>query len=485
MKWTRKELYRSITDAKNNELENLSDIVNNDTWRQKYHIMPKTGLLNDPNGLIFYNNEYHVFFQWFPFGPVHGLKHWAHYTSSDLVHWKEDKRILIPKEWYDKHGAFSGSAIIKDEKMYLMYTGNVRDKNWNRKSYQCLAYLDDNKIVKEELNPVVKNAPEGYTTEFRDPKLFKKNNSFFFIIGAQKEGKKPDFLVYKSKNLYDWDLIGNIKTKLKNFAYMWECPDYFELDNKGIILFCPQGLEAEGDKYNNIYQSAYLIGDKLDMDSLHFNHGNLNELDRGFDFYAPQTFEKDNRRILIGWMGLPETEYPTDKNMWASCLTIPRELTIKNEKIIQTPVPELKKLRKSEEIFKQEINNEKITLDMKGDSYELIAEFSEFSDTFGLELRASKTEKTLLYYDYNMKKIILDREFSGEKFSLKYGTKRKVTLEASQIKFHIFMDSSSIEVFINDGYEVFSSRIFPSKDSNDINIFSNGKINVNIKKWNI
>lgn len=484
MTWSKKNRYRLINDAKNGELENLEKNIKKDFWRQFFHIMPKTGLLNDPNGLAYYDHKYHVFFQWFPFGPVHGLKHWGHYTSSDLINWEEDRRILIPDEWYEKHGAFSGSAIIKDEKLYLMYTGNVRDENWSRKSYQCLAYLGEDKIIKYTDNPIIGDIPENYTNEFRDPKLFIKDGNFYFVIGAQRKDKTSAILIYKSDNLKHWNLLGEIKTKLKDFAYMWECPDYFELDNNGILLFCPQGLKPENDKYNNIYQSAYITGEKLNINTLDFQHNDFNELDRGFDFYAPQTFEKDNRRILIGWMGLPELEYPTDKNLWAHCLTIPRELKIKNGKLIQNPVIELQNMRKSKEEFNQKLNNENIKLNMSGSVYELIAEFSEFSDDFGLELRSNENKKTILYYDYNNKKVILDRTNSGEKFALEYGTERRVKIISDKIKFHIFMDSSSIEVFVNDGEEVFSARIFPDKSSNGINIFSCKNSKVNLIKWN-
>ena len=358
-----KEKIYSLTDtAQKDELNNLEKIIQKDFWRQKYHIMPKTGLLNDPNGLSYFNGKYHVFFQWFPFDSIHGMKHWAHYTSKDLVNWEEDKRILIPDQWYETHGAYSGSAFVKNDKLYLMYTGNVRDKNNERKSYQCLASLEDDKIEKYDKNPVVSLQPNGYTSELRDPKVFEKNNKYYFIIGAQRINKTGTALIYESENLYNWNFIGEVNTKNEDFGYMWECPDYFELNNNGILLLCPQGIVPEGNKYNNIYQSGYFIGNPLDMNSINFEHGEFLELDRGFDFYAPQTLDDGKRRILIGWMGLPEISYPTDKNHWAHCLTIPRELSISNGKLIQKPVAELELLRKTKDIFISDLKNKKINL---------------------------------------------------------------------------------------------------------------------------
>ena len=148
-------------------------------WKNKFHISPDKGLLNDPNGLIFYKNEYHVFYQYNPDGCEHKNKHWAHLKSKNLVDWKELSIVLSPTDWFDKDGCYSGSAIEKDGKLYLMYTGNVKNKDI-RESYQCLAVSEDG-INFKKLGPVIHNddIPEGYTRHFRDPKLFKKNGKFY------------------------------------------------------------------------------------------------------------------------------------------------------------------------------------------------------------------------------------------------------------------------------------------------------------------
>ena len=189
---------------------------------------------------------------------------------------------------------------------------------------------------------------------------------------------------------------------------------------------------------------------------------------------------------MIGWMGLPEIEYPSEKNLWVHCLTIPRELKLKNNRLVQSPVPELKKLRKEKETFSGCLCKQKIKLPISGTVYELLSEFSNFSGDFGLELRTGPdNEKTVLWYDYENNKIILDRTNSGEKFGLDYGSIRKVTFTAPIIKFHIFMDSSSIEIFINDGEETFTSRIFPGKNSSGISIFSSKAAKISLSKWNL
>ncbi|MCZ4149389.1 sucrose-6-phosphate hydrolase, partial [Escherichia coli] len=143
------------------------------------HIQSQTGLLNDPNGFAFYQGYYHLFYQWFPLGTEHGMKYWYHVRSSDLVHW-EDRGIGIhPGDPQDSHGAYSGSAIEKDGKLMLMYTGNTRDERWIRHPYQCLAVMDEDDVVIKRETPVIPTVPAGYTDHFRDPKVWQDGEWYY------------------------------------------------------------------------------------------------------------------------------------------------------------------------------------------------------------------------------------------------------------------------------------------------------------------
>ena len=142
MEWTREQRYRRIEEVSKEEYDALKQQVSQCCYRQTYHNQPITGLLNDPNGFSYFNGEYHMFYQWFPLGPVHGVKYWYHTTSTDLVHWKDCGIALEPDRSFDSHGVFSGTAIEHDEKLYLMYTGNARDEEWVRYPTQCLAIMD-------------------------------------------------------------------------------------------------------------------------------------------------------------------------------------------------------------------------------------------------------------------------------------------------------------------------------------------------------
>lgn len=487
--WTREERYRSIYEASNEELSILENQVNKCPYRQKFHIQPKTGLLNDPNGFAFYNGQYHLFYQWFPLGPVHGLKHWYHVSSEDLVNWEDCGVAIVPNKYYDSHGAFSGSGFVNNDKLQLFYTGNVRDDKWIRNSYQCVATMDNNNNIIKSDKPFIDGIPKGYTEHFRDPKVFEDNNKYYCIIGAQREKDNYGTIIYyESVDLENWTMKGEIVNDFIGNGFMWECPDYISFDDEAVLIFCPQGIKEQGDLYRNIYQSGYMIGNPIDFSKGIFEHGEFMELDRGFDFYAPQTtVDKDGRRILVGWMGLPEIEYPNDENGWANCLTIPREITLKDHKLIQNPVNELKSLRGDRIKHSFNINNEEVAIDdFSEKTYEAIYSFKDISsDKVGVKFRKGYNEEIVFYYDKKEKKLVLDRSKMNRVFAEEYGTVRKCNFNEESFKIQMFVDTSSIEIFVNDGQEVFTSRIFSDDNSNSISIFADGETKIDVSLWPI
>lgn len=471
------------------------EIVENDYYRLNYHIMPPAGLLNDPNGFIQFEDDYHLFYQFYPFDTVHGAKFWAHLKSKDLVEWQELPLALAPAQAYESHGCYSGSAVNNQGELTLMYTGNVKDQADNRQSYQCLAVTEDG-INFNKLGPVINEQPPGYTAHFRDPKVWNKNGSWYMVIGAQNKDEKGRVLLYRSKNLKDWILLGEIvNNKIQNLndsIYMWECPDLFSLAEKEILIGSPQGINPEGDLYNNIYQSGYFVG-KLDYEKAEFEHQEFIELDRGFDFYAPQTtLDNKGRRILIAWMGVPDQaeNYLEKNNDWIHALTIPRVLKLNQEnKLIQKPVPELKKLR-TDKISHQNIKlkNKEIELQgISGQSLELIVGFENVNaDNFGLKVRSSYSGREASIISYNQKKEKLTLDMSNLD-KVGRGQRSCFIKNSKNLKLHFFIDISSIEIFVNQGEEVFTSRIYPKPESTKIKFFAkNGEVIIrNLKKWQL
>ena len=273
---------------------------------------------------------------------------------------------------------------------------------------------------------------------------------------------------------------------MKDFGYMWECPDYFSLKDEktgevvDLLVVSPQGLEPEGDLYNNKFQTGYFFG-KLNYEKPEFEiSSKFVEIDRGNDFYAPQSMEDDKgRRLIVGWMGIPEEEdFPTVENEWIHCLTLPRELKLINGKLYQKPIAEMETIRGEKIEFSGDVKGEVEV--GEGQTYEIIAKFKNISSDFGIKLRADEKNETVVKFDFEAKKLILDRS-KGRQTDKRV---RKVFLgDLDNLELRIFVDNSSVEVFVNGGEEVFSSRIFPEKGANGISVFADKDVNVEIEKW--
>ncbi|SEH47612.1 beta-fructofuranosidase [Halobacillus karajensis] len=469
--------------AAENEILKQKETVESDPYRQKYHHMPPVGLMNDPNGLIQWKGTYHFFYQWMPFETAHGAKFWGHYTSNDLIHWKHENIALTPSEVFDQGGVYSGSAVIHNDQLHLFYTGNIDGEQKPETEYQCLAISEDG--VTFEKKGIVIETPAGYTAHFRDPKVWKEDQIWYMVVGAQSEDLQGSVLLFSSNDLRNWEMVGPIAGSkqggLGEFGCMWECPDLFELDGKDLLIVCPQGLEADGMNYANTYQSGYFAGE-LNKEEGKFSHGHFQELDRGFEFYAPQTMiDEKGRRLFVGWMGVPdqyEQAHPTVENHWIHCMTIPRELKWDGKKIIQAPVPELKEMRgpvlmHSSVTIK---NDQKAVRGVQGRAIELNLEFDELEDQFAIEL----FQYASLSYKDDV--LTLSRPHLEDKSKTEF---RRVLLDRDLKNLRLFIDHSSLEVFVNEGEEVFTSRIYPQPNEEHILFTSLGATTFSVEKWGL
>lgn len=467
--------------------------ANNQTqFRPQLHFTPKDQWMNDPNGMVFYEGEYHLFYQYHPESSVWGPMHWGHAVSQDLVHWEHLPIALAP----DEHGAiFSGSVVVDKYDTSGFFAGKsglvaifthhdtIPGTDLIRQR-QSLAYsLDRGRTwTKYANNPVLM---EEALPDFRDPKVFwyAPQQSWVMVIAACNNVR-----FYKSLNLIDWTYSGEFGLGQGSHDGVWECPDLFELpvdrdaNNTRWVLIVSIGDDAN---FSEGSRTQYFIG-SFNGDTFvpEESPAPLLWLDHGRDNYAGVTWsdvpEQQGRRLFIGWMNNWKYANRIPTANWRGAMTLPRELKLATEsegvRLHQKPIRELQVQRRNKVDWAAfGLISSEITL-TQGDLLEIIAEF-EIEDAleFGLKLRASETEETLVGYSTQEQLLFIDRSRSGvTDFHEHFACRHSALLEAENgiIKMHIFVDRSSIEVFANDGKRVMTDQIFPSTSSTGIKMYA-------------
>lgn len=446
-----KDLIKLTETAENNA-------VKNGRFRQKFHLMPPTGWLNDPNGLCQYGGVYHAFFQYSPFDVEGGVKMWGHCTSTDMTNWEYEGVSMYPDQPFDCHGVYSGAALIEDGVMYLYYTGNVKlDQEGcdyictGREANTCLVVSEDGKHFgrKEEL---MRNTdyPSDLTLHVRDPKVWKEDDVYYMIQGARTKEDVGTAILFCSTDRRTWTYCGRINTP-SPFGYMWECPDYFAVDGVNILSVSVQGLEGGEWDDRNVYQSGFFTVTGNIRDDYSLSEYRL--LDYGFDYYAPQSFEsEDGRRIQIGWMGMPDCPEHTNRTIdegWQHCFTFPREIYVHDSKVCQRPVKELENILGPAETAHSRF--------VKDGCQAYQAYISGIQNG---NFRAVLADELIL-------------EYRDGRFEMRFTDRGRTSVSAGRgIRYAdieavenvtILTDVSSVEVFVNNGEYVFSTRYYPEK----------------------
>lgn len=436
-------------------------------FREHFHLMPPVGWLNDPNGLCQFEGVYHAFFQYSPFDAEGGVKMWGHYISDNMLDWKYQGVALYPDQPFDCHGVYSGSALVEDGKMYLYYTGNVKleDGEYDyirtgREGNTVLVSSEDG-IHFGHKKQLMRNTdyPDDLTCHVRDPKVWKEQDTYYMVQGARTKEDVGQILIFTSKDKVNWKFKSRIESK-EPFGYMWECPDYFTIGDKKILSASVQGLEGGIWEERNVYQSGYfeVEGDILSSYKL----GEYKLWDYGFDYYAPQSFEtEDGRRIHISWMGMPDCEAYTNLTIadgWQHCFTLPREIYVKDGKICQRPIRELD--------YKEAIT--------KTSENKLQADSCKAYD-----LKIDKIQNNQFCIALAEELLL---EYTDGRFRMRFTDNRKTCVSAGRdcryvetdevTNIRVIADVSSVEVFVNDGEYVFSTRYYPDKYS--INVQAEG-----------
>ncbi len=466
-------------------------------WRPQLHFSPAKNWTNDPNGMVYYDGEYHLFYQYNPFGDRWGHMSWGHSVSTDLVHWehlpvalREENNVMI----------FSGSAVVdwtnssgfgKDGKppLVAIYTGHYTNQPLQN---QHIAYSNDRgrTWTKYSVNPVL----DIKEREFRDPKVFWHAASKRWVMTvALPVLRKVRF--YASGDLKHWNHLSDFGPA-GSVEGVWECPDLFPLTvgekTKWVLLVnVNSGAPAGGSG------CQYFVGDfdgksfKADPQHPKDRPGQKSDsalwLDRGPDCYAAVTWSdvpaSDGRRFVLGWMSNWQYANEVPTSPWRGAMTIPRELSLRDTteglRLIQKPVKELAKLRGPLRHFKggaiEEANTWIRQNDISGGPLEMVIEFAPASKGIaGMKLFKSAKAEMVVRVDRGRGLVSIDRTRSGDVgFHPKFSSVFSAPLSKSHcpVNLHIFADTSSVEVFINDGEQVLTCLVFPLQDSRAVEFF--------------
>ncbi|MDO4296600.1 MAG: glycoside hydrolase family 32 protein, partial [bacterium] len=316
--------------------------------RPDFHVTPPVGWINDPNGFSCYQGEYHLFCQYHPYDTHWGPMHWMHKKSQDLITWETLPAALAPDEPYDAQGCFSGTAIEDEGQHVLLYTGvqECVQADGSLKTFQTqnIAIGDGLNYQKLPQNPVIRAdlLPEGSSvSDFRDPKIWKEQGRYYAAVGNLAADGSGQIALFSAERLDAWKFETILDSCKHRYGRMWECPDFFPLDGKQVLLVSPQFMKAEGLEFHSGNNAIYLIGDYR-PENFQFSRKEAYSVDYGLDFYAPQTVEAfDGRRILIGWLQSWDNYLTPPSQAWSGIMSIPRELSIRDGRLIQTPVREL------------------------------------------------------------------------------------------------------------------------------------------------
>ncbi len=425
-----------------------------------FHITGETGWINDPNGLIYYNGQYHAFFQHYPYDTKWGPMHWGHVVSDDLTNWKYLPIALTPGDDCDKNGCFSGTAIVHDGKLWLMYTGFIENGGGDSvRQVQCLAESADGVTFKKHGIVIGENdLPHGYAPQdFRDPKVWFSGDCFWCIIAARRIEGRGRILLYKSKDLFNWEFVNDL-FGTDSAGTMIECPDYNE--ELGYLLFCEQFQPSENGIHLNVHTCRWCVG-KIDYSTGLFKEDSRGIVDFGFDVYAPQTFA--GKPIIMGWLNMWDRNVPSEKYGFAGMLTVPRRVFIKDGRLHQEPVVSCGEAFKAIGCDRLEDKVTKGVVTVKATNLESIA----------IKMRSNGVNYTRM--TLNNGEWVFDRSKSGEAISgvekdsdslngirrMPYSNKKEVTVT-------IVMDEFSVEIF-EDG-RALSSTIYPPCDADGLEL---------------
>lgn len=415
-------------------------------YRPKYHFTAKKNWINDPVGLCYFKDEYHMYFQYFPYGCEWGTMHWGHATSKDMLEWREKDIALFPSILEDMNGVFSGTSFIESNKMNVFYTG-VQYIDRDPKNIHVISekgkfissqihiqsedgYNFDNFAGKKVIVPPIEDALIGSEMHTRDPLIIKEKDCYYLFLGTQVDDKTK-LLIYKSSDMKSYEI--HIEYDFHNLGTMLECPSLVTLENKQILIFSPENYNDDNINYPS---NCGYVNIKMDLQKGKFNHdGDFNLLDEGYDIYAAQSFvDKEGRNVYIAWIRTPRALKGYD---YRGLMTYPRVLNLVNDKLYQTIHPNVG-LQFSERVNKFEKEN----------SYKIEANLHDGELCIVSGVRIFVNNGVLL----------VDR---SDVFGIYPKISRKFTIGMNypSVNLEIFYEPHVLEIYINNGEKVFTNYI--------------------------
>ena len=456
--------------------------------RPLFHLSPTVGWLNDPNGFSFYQGEYHLFYQYHPYDTNWGPMHWGHCKSKDMLHWERLPAALAPDQPYDQNGCFSGSAAETPEGQHiLMYTGVRKDGNREFQT-QCIAVGDGINYEKLPSNPVITKElvpPGGSFQDFRDPKIWWDGSQWLAVAGNRTEDGSGAVLLYASRDLKDWNFKGTIDRSRNQWGKMWECPDLFPLDGQMVLLVSPQELETSDLNFHKGYESLCLLG-SWEPEKNRFIRRSVLPIDQGLDFYAPQTLlAPDGRRIMVAWMQDWDSAkcVPEGQN-WFGQMTLPRELHIRNGRLIQQPVRELERWRGERTAYENvEVSGDMSLPGIFGRTLDLTLRLQAQDGPFTLKFAQDNSHFTAFTFQPDRSLLTLDRSHSG--LPKGHALSRTIPVRSREglLELRLILDRFSVEAFVNGGEQTLSATLYTPQEAAGISFQAQGKAVIQLEQY--
>ena len=491
---------KMLEDARRYEEDMGSRIP--DSARPHFHLSSRVGWMNDPNGFCCYKGQYHLFYQYNPYNTVWGPMHWGHAVSDDLLHWKYLPAALAPDEEYDKDGCFSGSSIeLPDGRHMLFYTSvlNETDPQGVTRGIQrqCSDIGDGLDYRKTEGNPILSldDLPDGANKyEFRDPKVWReKDGTYRMVTCCATRDRDARIVIFSSMDAMHWSKGRVLIRNNRRFGTVWECPEFFRLDGKWVLLTSPMDMLPEGFEYHNGNGTLCLIGD-YDSKSGTFMPQKNQAIDYGIDFYATQTVvAPDGRRIMIAWMQNWDTTpgYRLEPTTWFGQMTLPRELTIRDGQLFENPVREIEKLRTGKVEYENVYVDGETELEgIRGRMTELLIDIRPADENnvyrkFQICFAAKGRYCTTLSFHPEDGIVKIDRKFSGSRRAIIHQRRMLLRQKGSSLKIRLILDRFSAEAFLNDGQQVMTVNLYTEQDADGISFSSEGAVSMNIVKYDL